>query len=172
MAEKKGCTPAQLSLGWVCALGDKVIPIPSASCVSYHHLAFTSTADAHGASQKEAAYAGEPGWVRRRALRRGYGRDRGDSGDKSCPRPPILWARGGHHVVAVSTAYGMVKLDRTMFLEFTMFATRRSRRVVVAGTCVRKFTSAAFGRLSTSAAGFLNMHVPSLSALLSREVQS
>ena len=33
MAEKKGCTPAQLSLAWVCALGAKVIPIPSATYV-------------------------------------------------------------------------------------------------------------------------------------------
>ena len=31
IAAKKGITPAQLCLAWVCALGDKVIPIPGSS---------------------------------------------------------------------------------------------------------------------------------------------
>lgn len=35
IAEKKGVTPAQLSLAWVASLGPKVIPIPGSSCVSY-----------------------------------------------------------------------------------------------------------------------------------------
>ncbi|CDO74158.1 hypothetical protein BN946_scf185043.g209 [Trametes cinnabarina] len=30
-AAKKGCTPAQLSIAWVAALGDKVIPLPGSS---------------------------------------------------------------------------------------------------------------------------------------------
>ena len=33
MAAKKGCTPAQLSIAWVGALGEKVIPLPGSSCV-------------------------------------------------------------------------------------------------------------------------------------------
>ena len=32
-AVKKGCTPAQLSIAWVGALGEKVIPLPGSSCV-------------------------------------------------------------------------------------------------------------------------------------------
>ncbi|KAI0751220.1 aldo/keto reductase [Daedaleopsis nitida] len=31
MAARKGCTPAQLSIGWVAALGEKVIPLPGSS---------------------------------------------------------------------------------------------------------------------------------------------
>ncbi|KAI8993766.1 aldo/keto reductase [Trametes punicea] len=31
LAEKKGCTPAQLCIAWVGSLGDKVIPLPGAS---------------------------------------------------------------------------------------------------------------------------------------------
>ena len=31
IAAKKGCTPAQLSIAWVGALGEKVIPLPGSS---------------------------------------------------------------------------------------------------------------------------------------------
>lgn len=31
LATKKGCTPAQLCLAWVCSLGQHVIPIPGSS---------------------------------------------------------------------------------------------------------------------------------------------
>ena len=33
MAAEKKCTPAQLSIAWVGALGEKVIPLPGSSCV-------------------------------------------------------------------------------------------------------------------------------------------
>ena len=32
-AAKKGCTPAQLSIAWVSALGEKIIPLPGSTCV-------------------------------------------------------------------------------------------------------------------------------------------
>lgn len=35
LAAKKGCTPAQLSIAWVASLGEKVMPLPSSSCVLF-----------------------------------------------------------------------------------------------------------------------------------------
>ena len=35
MAEKKGCTTAQLALAWVLAQGDDIVPIPGTKHVKY-----------------------------------------------------------------------------------------------------------------------------------------
>jgi pyridoxine 4-dehydrogenase len=35
LAERKGVTPAQLSIAWVGALGPHVVPLPGSSCVSH-----------------------------------------------------------------------------------------------------------------------------------------
>ena len=35
MAEKKGCTPAQLALAWVLAQGEDIVPIPGTKRIEY-----------------------------------------------------------------------------------------------------------------------------------------
>ena len=35
LAEKKGCTPAQLALAWVLAQGEDIVPIPGTKRVKY-----------------------------------------------------------------------------------------------------------------------------------------
>ncbi|MEQ8690184.1 MAG: aldo/keto reductase, partial [Pseudomonadales bacterium] len=37
IAERKGCTPAQLSLAWLLAQGDDIVPIPGTKRIGYLH---------------------------------------------------------------------------------------------------------------------------------------